>query len=1539
MNDGLQLQSSNRQKTTSAAETPEQNHSGPDRSEINHLTHSIGTTTPCDFEILPPINTPKASDRNTWNKINEEFAQLHEVHPIYKLSDQPSIKLSKLNTFTYSFFKTTYGCKEPKQKSCKKKQKDPEKKKLRQLKRELKREWKKNKDSDCVGDLKKRFFKVTKILNRIRKNEAEVSNAYDFQKQTKSFRKNPQEYAKKLFNSKPNPEPNFDGQKAQDFFERTYSDNSRGMTYQHPPNVKRPSKPTCPFKTDPPTKEEIRVSLNRKRNCASPGPNGIPYLVYKKVPFLFDHLSLILQEMWPNFEIPESRFGVTGLIHKGGPTEEVSNYRPITMTNTDGKILLSVLASRSLSFMKTNGYYDLGVQKGFVNDMAGCAEHTTMLCELLKNAKQTNRQITVCWTDLENAFGSLRHDLLQFALDWYHFPVQFRQFVQSYYEGLYIKVRTSKWTTEPVALLMGIFQGCPLSVQLFNIVWNIALDMIQSAPAKGYNLKEAGIEKRQLAYVDDHTITTSFPEDAQHLLNTLDSFLSWTDCMKAKPQKCRSLSFKVFRKGVSDQFTPVSETRYSAYDPKLCVSGQSIPFLGDEPFKFLGRKISAKKNGTNRAEIKESFIENLEITNKANITGPMKVWLYNHYIIAFITWPFMIYDLPISYGEELKAVATKYLKRWLGVTKSITDSVLYRSKDHFGLGLTDLVTHLKKMQVCRMHMHKYSQDDSSKMLYEYMRDRDKPPVNGLGIPLQSRIWKPTNALEKAERNFYLDNIAIDQQQCVQRNTSKVKVDRHNTLKRIEKDDEEKRLSRCYSYALQGDWLSFDAVLKADLSWNSLIYTLPQELVKFLLNSTHNVLPTADNLKRWGKAIVDMKCALCGFNNPTLKHTLNGCPMALKQGRYTWRHDSILLCLVGELQTFLRNNASCPVTTRGIRDTFIKFVKEGKQPGRRETVSKSGILFTATDWVLAYDSPQEPLVIPHHIAQTSLRPDIILYSNNTKQILMLELTVPMEDNIVQRHLDKENKYARLIDDIELSKWKGHIFGIEIGSRGYVAKSFGFAMTKLGLKQNIIGKLKKAVSLICMRCSYSIYLSRKNETWRPWETQYYFRNNNQSLGKKDSENCASGQIDTFGGFDETEIERTSRENKRKLNILYKLTEESNTFEGFDAPEIRTHKIITKKKTDLLKGVRNCKATIPYVYHQTTFKPSVTDKAAKRPHGVRNPVSQTRGPVYDRASHKIPGLINLGNSCYMNSVMQCLNCSVPFVKYFTGGHHLEDINSLSSYGGIVARLMGDAFNSMSAETRNPVSLQALKSKVGELNHQFSGLGQQDSHEFLGYILNLLHEDLVGGRSSVLQSYGNISSCFTTIESDSQLSFISVLFQGEQKQTITCSNCHRISINVEPFFILSLSLPANENCTLEQLLQNYFRACSIDYTCQGCGREGTSSMKRSIHRMPPVLLLHLKRFEYSVSARKKDKFVDFQLEQLSLKDHTSEEHQPLYNLRAVSNHYGTMNGGHYTSYCKSPQDDVWYSCDDKNVTRLKTSVKTSAAYLLFYDCGQIEA
>ena len=162
--------------------------------------------------------------------------------------------------------------------------------------------------------------------------------------------------------------------------------------------------------------------------------------------------------------------------------------------------------------------------------------------------------------------------------------------------------------------------------------------MIKASPHNGYRLKEAPIEKKQLSYVDDHTVISDSPDNAQSLLNVFNEYLKWTSCVKAKPTKCRSLAFKVFRKRENSKYKPLMEVGYSALDPKLEISGQPIPFLGEESFKFLGRKISLKGSAVESKETRDNLISDMEMIDKVSITGTMKMWLYNHFVITFITW-------------------------------------------------------------------------------------------------------------------------------------------------------------------------------------------------------------------------------------------------------------------------------------------------------------------------------------------------------------------------------------------------------------------------------------------------------------------------------------------------------------------------------------------------------------------------------------------------------------------------------------------------------------------------------------------------------------------------------------------------------------------------------------------------------------------------------------------------------------------------------------------------------------------------------------
>ena len=344
----------------------------------------------------------------------------------------------------------------------------------------------------------------------------------------------------------------------------------------------------------------------------------------------------------------------------------------------------------------------------------------------------------------------------------------------------------------------------------------------------------------------------------------------------------------------------------------------------------------------------------------------------------------------------------------------------------------------------------------------------------------------------------------------------------------------------------------------------------------------------------------------------------------------------------------------------------------------------------------------------------------------------------------------------------------------------------------------------------------------------------------------------------------IQEAFDENQRRLDVLSREIENPNTFQGFNTQEIRTYKKINKDRTEVFKRAAHSKTVIPLVYEQVlpnmhklitfcskTSTSLVNNQGSKITPGLFDFSRKTNfSSADDHTSLKPPGLVNLGNSCCMNSVMQCLNCLAPLVKFFTKDGHLVEVTSPVSSGGIVANEVGAIFSAMLTGRRSPLSLMALKSKVGELYHQFSGCEQQDFHEFLMYLFTWMHEELRGRGLSALESYGYTLRHLTE-ELTSEHSVISLLFQGEHRHVIACGNCPHKSITLEPFTILSLSLPASGKCTLANLLENYYKECSIDYNCPKCTKGGKCVCRIFIQRLPPILILHLNRFENNISAR----------------------------------------------------------------------------------------
>ncbi|XP_073067944.1 ubiquitin carboxyl-terminal hydrolase 8 isoform X3 [Manis javanica] len=352
------------------------------------------------------------------------------------------------------------------------------------------------------------------------------------------------------------------------------------------------------------------------------------------------------------------------------------------------------------------------------------------------------------------------------------------------------------------------------------------------------------------------------------------------------------------------------------------------------------------------------------------------------------------------------------------------------------------------------------------------------------------------------------------------------------------------------------------------------------------------------------------------------------------------------------------------------------------------------------------------------------------------------------------------------------------------------------------------------------------------------------------------------------------------------------------------------------------------------------------------TRLSASQIRNlnPVFGGSGPALTGLRNLGNTCYMNSILQCL-CNAPHLAdYFNRNCYQDDINrsNLLGHKGEVAEEFGIIMKALWTGQYRYISPKDFKITIGKINDQFAGYSQQDSQELLLFLMDGLHEDLnkADNRKRHKEENNDHLDDFKAAEhawqKHKQLneSIIVALFQGQFKSTVQCLTCHKKSRTFEAFMYLSLPLASTSKCTLQDCLRLFSKEEKLTdnnrFYCSHCRARRDSLKKIEIWKLPPVLLVHLKRFSYDGRWKQKlQTSVDFPLENLDLSQYVIGPKNNLkkYNLFSVSNHYGGLDGGHYTAYCKNAARQRWFKFDDHEVSDISvSSVKSSAAYILFY-------
>ena len=361
--------------------------------------------------------------------------------------------------------------------------------------------------------------------------------------------------------------------------------------------------------------------------------------------------------------------------------------------------------------------------------------------------------------------------------------------------------------------------------------------------------------------------------------------------------------------------------------------------------------------------------------------------------------------------ESLERAISNQLRRWQGLPRCLSGADLYGNRNALHLPCSSLVEEFKIMK--------------TRELLQYTESED-PKMVAVGIQIRSgRKWSAKRELQVAEERLrhkdILGSLAKGRAglgffPSTHTISAKGKERRH-LIQEVREGVEEGRYGKMVGLSQQGAWTRWEDVEKKRVTWSDF------NEIRFLIKSVYDVLPSPTNLHIWGK-IETPNCQLCARKR-SLKHILSSCPKALGDGRYRWRHDQALKVIANEVTKAMRASKHQP----GKKLKQINFVKAGEKIQRKRR-EKTNLLSSADDWQLIVDLETQ-LRFPRHIAVTSLRPDLILHSDNTKQCIIWELTVPWEEYITLANERKKSKYLELVEQCQQKSWKIHYDPAEVG----------------------------------------------------------------------------------------------------------------------------------------------------------------------------------------------------------------------------------------------------------------------------------------------------------------------------------------------------------------------------------------------------------------------------------------------------------------------------------------------------------------------------
>lgn len=300
---------------------------------------------------------------------------------------------------------------------------------------------------------------------------------------------------------------------------------------------------------------------------------------------------------------------------------------------------------------------------------------------------------------------------------------------------------------------------------------------------------------------------------------------------------------------------------------------------------------------------------------------------------------------------------------------------------------------------------------------------------------------------------------------------------------------------------------------------------------------------------------------------------------------------------------------------------------------------------------------------------------------------------------------------------------------------------------------------------------------------------------------------------------------------------------------------------------------------------------------------------------------GLVNIGNSCFINVVLQGLTYLKPLLQILSNDKH----NCTNKTFCIVCAFQRH-LDLVSTNKEKKICPLEFCENLKHIGPQFRELHQADAHDFLHQVINRFENDIPTHSFPNYQEIGNRN-----------INPIKSLFEGNFQNTVECLKCNKRSINFDPFKDISLNIE-QQNDSLEDSLERFTQSERLvdKHRCVHCKINTDTNKIMTVSKAPKILTISFKRFEYLKSETHKIATYISYPEKLNFRPYMTNwnSNKPIwYTLNSVIIHSGNITTqGHYFCYNRNTNGN-WYSMNDEVITEASLKeVLNQQAYILIY-------